>query len=61
MSDKMEKLAKALTEASDAYRDVAHDEMISGYGSMDKVYDCVRNARNLQNKAMRVTRFQSVY
>jgi hypothetical protein len=57
----MNALADALTAASDAYRHVANEEMGKGYGSIDRVYDCVRNARNLSNKARKVQQFGSTY
>jgi hypothetical protein len=57
----MEKLADALILASDAYRNVANDQMGDAYGSIDKIYDCVRNSRNLSNKSRKVRQYGSVY
>lgn len=62
-SPEMQNLAAALMSASDAYRSVANAEMDKPYsgGSIDRVYDCVRNSRNLSNKARRVQQFGSTY
>jgi hypothetical protein len=60
--ENMTALADALDTAANAYRTVAGAEMGNSYGgSIDRIYDCVRNSRNLQNKSRRVRQFNSVY
>ena len=61
LSPQMENLANLLQETADAYRSVANAEMQESYGSIDKIYDCVRNSRNLSNKARKVRQFGSTY
>jgi hypothetical protein len=62
----MDRLADALDNAANAYRNVAKNELSNGTaraygGSIDKIYDCVRNSRNLSNKARKVRQFNSTF
>lgn len=61
LSLEMAALGEALDQAAQAYRNVAETEMNKGYGSIDKIYDCVRNSRNLANKSRRLSLYNSVY
>lgn len=61
--ENLEALAEALDDAANAYRKVANAELDKSYGggSIDKIYDCVRNSRNLSNKSRKVRQFGSTY
>lgn len=61
MHNEYDKLADALDAVAHEYRAIANNEMNDGCGSIDKVYDCVRNSRNLSNKSRKVRQFGALY